>query len=44
MITKELKNQTKDLEKQIQAMQYNNLILWKLSDNLSEALKATHLI
>lgn len=41
MITKELKNQTKDLEKQIQAMQDNNLILWKLPDNLSEALKAT---
>ena len=41
MITKELKNQTKDLEKQIQAMQDNNLILWKLPDNLSETLKAT---
>jgi regulator of replication initiation timing len=41
MITKELRSQTKDLEKQIQAMQDNNLILWKLPDNLSEALKAT---
>ncbi|MCZ6901302.1 MAG: hypothetical protein O7C59_00900 [Rickettsia endosymbiont of Ixodes persulcatus] len=41
MITKELKSQTKDLEKQIKAMQENNLILWKLPDNLSDALKAT---
>lgn len=41
MITKELKSQTKDLAKQIQIMQDNNLILWKLPDNLSEALKAT---
>lgn len=41
MITKELRSQTKDLEKQIKAMQDNNLILWKLPDNLSEALKAT---
>ena len=41
MITKELKSQTKDLAKQIQTMQDNNLILWKLPDNLSEALKAT---
>lgn len=41
MITKELRSQTKDLAKQIQAMQDNNLILWKLPDNLSEALKAT---
>lgn len=41
MITRELKSQTKDLAKQIQAMQDNNLILWKLPDNLSEALKTT---